>query len=87
MRFHLALDDEDERYLESTTNHLLNEDITSDLSPNHFPEAGIESLHSETEVVSQGLRREHLSSASDDSFPARKRSFEQIEEASPERSS
>lgn len=87
MRFHLALDDEVERYLESTTNHLLNEDITSDLSPTHFPEAGIESFHSEIEDVSQGLKREHLSSASEDSFPSRKRSFDQTEEASPERSS
>ncbi len=85
MNFDLHSDDEDERYQDSTRDHLLDVDITRDMSPETPSDAGMERLDNETGDCFPDSKRRHSRSASDDSSRPRKRVCGEDEIDSPER--
>ena len=85
MNFDLHSDDGDERYQDSMREHLLDVDITRDMSPETPSDAGMERLHNETGDFFQELKRRHSPSASDDSSQPRKRTCGEDEKDSREK--
>ena len=85
MNYDFHSDDGDERYQDSTRDHLLDVDITRDMSPENLSDAGTERSEKETGDCFQELKRSHSRSASDVSSRPRKRVCGEDEIDSPER--